>query len=232
MRYLVKIGAACLVVAMFLAPGLAAVAEAQDFTTTRPGGRAGSWEFHLPLIYTDSATIGGQGGSSVNVDSDWGFGFGAGYNFNDHFQLNGLWNWGYRSYEATTVNTNGTTRRYNNYMDTSTLSLNGVFYLLDGKITPFVTGGIGWTYVDTNIPTGRGSTSCWWDPFYGYVCSDWTPTKTENDWSYTAGLGIRIDVNRQFSMQGSYNKMWINMSKASGRPDFDAWMLDLIFRMW
>jgi hypothetical protein len=32
-------------------------ADAQGFTTVRPGGRGGSWEFYLPIVYAESATI-------------------------------------------------------------------------------------------------------------------------------------------------------------------------------
>jgi opacity protein-like surface antigen len=167
----------------------------------------------------------------VDINAGYGFGFGFGYNFTDNFQLNGLFNWNSRSYDATTVNTDGSTRKYSNYMDTSTLSVNGIFYFLKGDFTPFVSGGVGVTYVDTNIPEGQGSTSCWYDPWWGYVCSSYQPTKTENDISYNAGVGVRYDVNRQFSLQGSYNKTWIDISRASTQPDFDIWKLDLIFRM-
>jgi opacity protein-like surface antigen len=206
-------------------------ADAQSFTAVRPGGRAGTWEFTLPLIYAESARITGENGTSVNIDGGYGFGFGFGYNISDNFQLNGLFNWNSRSYNATTVGTDGTTKKYNNYMDTSTLSLNAVYYILKGDITPFVSGGVGVTYVDTNIPTGTGSTSCWYDPWWGYVCSSYLPTKTENDISYSAGAGVRFDVNRQFSLQGSFNRTWIDISRATGQPEFDTWKLDLIFRM-
>ena len=207
--------------------------DAQGYTTVRPGGRGGNWEFYLPLSFADSATINGQGGSSADINADWGFGFGAGYNVNDHFQVNGMINWNSRSYVATYVTTTPTegTGKYSNYMDTSTLSLNGVYYLLNGDITPFVSVGVGITYVDTNIQTGPGSTYCWYDWVWGYVCTSSAPTKTENDISYNAGIGVRFDVNRQFSLQGSYNKTWIDFSKASGTPDFDSWRMDLIFRM-
>jgi len=206
-------------------------ADAQSFTTVRPGGRGGSWEFFLPLIYTESATINGQNGSSVDLNADWGMGFGFGYNFNENFQINGLFNWSSRSYDALVVNSDGTTRRYSNYMDSSTLSLNGVYYILSGNVTPFVSGGVGITYVDTNIQNGAGSTSCWYDPWWGYVCSSYVPTKTENDISYNAGIGVRFDVNRQFGLQGGYYKTWIDFSKASSTSDFDLWRLDFIFRM-
>ena len=221
-----------LVVAAIAGAALAVpLAEAQGFSTVRPGGRGGTWEFYLPLTYAESAIINGQNGSSVDLNADWGFGMGAGYNFNDHFQLNSLLTWNSRSYDALVVNSDGTTRRYNNYMDSSTLSLNGVYYVLSGDITPFVSGGVGITYVDTNIQNGPGSTACWYDPWYGYVCSSYVETKTENDVSYNAGIGVRFDVNRQFGLQAGYYKTWIDISKASGTPDFDIWKLDFIFRM-
>jgi len=206
-------------------------ADAQSYTAVRPGGRAGTWDFYLPLVYADAATINGEGGSKVDINADFGFGFGFGYNFTDNFQLNGIFNWNSRSYDATTVNTDGTTRKYSNYMDTSTFSLNGIFYFLNGNVTPFVSGGVGITYVDTNIQNGTGSTSCWYDPWWGYVCSSYVPTKTENDISYNAGVGVRFDANRQFALQFGYYKTWIDISKASGTSDFDIWRLDFIFRM-
>ena len=206
-------------------------ADAQSYTAVRPGGRAGSWDFYLPLVYADSATINGQNGSKVDINGDFGFGFGFGYNFTDNFQLNGIFNWNSRSYDATVVKTDGTTARYSNYMDTSTFSLNGVYYFLNGNITPFVSGGVGITYVDTNIQNGPANSTCWYDPWYGYVCSSYVPTKTENDISYNAGIGVRFDASRQFALQFGYYKTWIDISKASDTPDFDIWRLDFIFRM-
>jgi len=225
------IGLVLIVAAMAASALYVPAAEAQGFTAVRPGGRGGTSEFYLPLIYSQSATINGQGGSSVDLNADWGFGFGFGYNFTENFQLNGLFNWSSRSYDALIVNSDGTTRRYSNYMDSSTLSVNGVYYFLSGQVTPFVSGGVGITYVDTNIQSGAGSTSCWYDPWWGYVCSSYVPTKTENDISYNAGIGVRMDLSRQFGLQFGYYKTWIDISKASGTPDFDIWRLDLIFRM-
>jgi len=208
-------------------------ADAQSYTAVRPGGRAGSWEFTLPLLYADSARISGQNGTSVDLDAGFGFGFGFGYNFTDNFQLNGVFTWNSRSYNATMVKADGTaTNKYSNYIDTSTISLNAVYYFLSGNINPFISGGVGITYVDTNIPTGPADTgSCWYDPYWGYVCSSYTPTKTENDISYNVGAGVRFDANRQFGLQFGYYKTWIDMSKASSTPDFDIWRLDFIFRM-
>jgi hypothetical protein len=209
----------------------APVADAQSYAVTRPGGRGGTWEFFMPLTYNAPWSWSGQGGSSVNLDATWGFGFGFGYNISDHFQMNGLFSWSARNYNATYVYTDGSTRKYGNTEYNSTFSLNGIYYLLAGDISPFVSGGVGVTYIDTSIPNGAGGpTTCWWDPWYGYVCSNGYPTKTETDFSYSLGIGVRFDLNRQFSLQPSYNKAWLDRG-SKGSPDFDIWRLDFIFRM-
>lgn len=226
MRHLLRISAACLIM-MIVCVAFGTPADAQQYTSIRPGGRGVTWDFYLPLSFTESETISGEGGSSVKLNADWGFGFGLGYNLTDHFQLNGLWTFSSRSYDATT----STGVRYSNWLETSTLSVNGIYYLLKGNFTPFVSGGVGITYMDTNIQDGPGSGFCWWDPWWGYVCGTYVPTKTENDVTYNAGLGVRFDADRSFSLQASYNKTWIDISNATGgAPDFAVWRLDFLFR--
>jgi len=231
MKQVLKSAAACMVIGILFFSVLAVAADAQEFASIRPSGRAGNFEFYLPLSYMAPATVKGEGSSEADFDATVGFGFGYGYNFNDHFNLSGEFDWSSRNYEATVVNTNGSTQKYNNTMYSSTFLLKGIYYLLSGNIAPFVSGGIGMTYIDTNIPNGPSSGTCWWDPWYGYVCNSYVPTKTEWDVSYSAGVGVRFDINRSFSMQPSYNKTWVDFSKASGIPDIDVWRLDFIFRL-
>jgi opacity protein-like surface antigen len=199
---------------------------------TRKSDREGSWDFYLPLTYSEDATVNGQGGSHAKINDDFGFGFGAGYNPNDHFQIGGLFNWSSRSYDATVVRNDGTSAEYGNYMEIATLALNGTYYILDSNFTPFVTGMLGYTWIDTNIQEGPSSGYCWWDPWYGYVCSYYVPTKTEDEWTYGAGLGVRYDFNKAFSMQCSYNRSWVDFENSDGTPSFGVWRLDFIFRMF
>jgi outer membrane protein W len=205
-------------------------ADAQYGTAGRQASRGGSWDFFMSPAYSPSATIDGQGGSKADLNSTWGLGLGLGYNFNDHFQLNGTFGWNTRNYEATVVDSTGKNLKYNNTMETFNLTLNGVFYFLKGDFSPFVSGGIGYSSWDTNIQNGPTQGSCWYDPWYGYVCTTYVPTKTSESFSYNAGLGIRYDVNRSFGMQAGYYKTWVDVSSASGTPDIDIWKLDFIFR--
>jgi opacity protein-like surface antigen len=232
MKQILRISVAFLIVAVACTAVLNTDADAQTYMTTRPGGRAGTWDFFMPLTYNPAFSWNGEGGSFVDLNATWGFGFGFGYNFSDHFQLNGLFSWAARNYTATYTTNIGQVGQYSNTEYSSTFSVNGIYYLLAGNISPFVTAGIGWTYIDTSIPNGPSSGQCWWDPWYGYVCGTYYPTKTQADWSYSVGLGVRFDLAPQFSLQPSYNKAWVNLNNAGGSsPYFDIWRVDFIFRM-
>jgi opacity protein-like surface antigen len=203
-------------------------AQARD----RGNNGAGSLEFTVPINYTSSTNITGQNGSSADINAALSTGFGMGYNINDNFQINGTFSWGNRNYSAVTTPTGGSTvTNYNGTLNTSSLQMNAVYYFMAGDFTPFVSGGFGTTYIDSNIPNGGSSSSCYWDPYWGYVCGTYVPTKTSNNISYSAGLGARMDISRNFALQGSINRMWIDAAQAGSKPEFDSFRIDFVFRM-
>ena len=218
----------CVMIGLGFSMPMAAGAESGAI---RSADRQGTWDFYIPITYAEETTIDGPGGSRADINDDIGVGFGAGYNFNDHFQLGGWFNWNTRSYDATVVRNDGSTFQYGNDMETTTIALNGTYYFLDKNFTPFVSAMVGYTWVDTNIQNGPTTGYCWYDPFWGYTCSYYVPTKTQSDWTYGGGLGVRYDFNRSFSVQGSYNKSWIDLDTA-GTTDFDTWRMDFIIRLF
>ena len=133
------------------------------------GPRAGRWEFTLSPLYVDSQSVSGSNGSRASIDSDWGFGLGLAYNFNNHFALGGELTWNDAGYRATVVpgpGNPGTPFNLAGTMETSTLRMNGTWHLLAGNFTPFVTGGIGATWVS---PMGRPSAG--WTPGGGPIAT-------------------------------------------------------------
>ena len=106
--------------------------------------------------------------------------------------------------------------------------IKGNFNFVDGPITPYVTAGIGWSFIDTNIPNGRPQTGCWWDPWYGYICTTVQDTRTTDSFTYNAGLGVRWDLSTGYSMRLSYEKHWYDLENAS--PDFDQFKLGFVMR--
>jgi opacity protein-like surface antigen len=179
--------------------------------------------------YTEYADLRGSCGSRAQIQGAWGFGFGFGYNFNNHLALGGELNWAQADYTRTTApgaGNPGSSFIRTGTIETSTLRMNGTWNLLASDFTPFATGGIGSTYVDTNIPDGP--TQCWVDPWYGTYCG--TPTKSNTYFSYNAGVGLRWDVNREFFLRGVYTRQWIDVGGGLGSPAFDQYRIDFGFK--
>jgi opacity protein-like surface antigen len=208
------------------------VAWAQEEASARPDYRSGGLEFSIPIFYSTSSKIDGEKGTSVDLNDAWGLGLGLGYNINANFLVGGLFTWSSRNYNATWVkDSDGTQGQYNGSMDSATLSLNGTYNILKGNITPFVTGGIGITWIDANIPSAPGETYCYWDPWLGYICGTYVPTKTETDFSCNIGAGVRWDINKDFSLKGTYDLMWTDVKEASGSmPYTNIFNLEVVFR--
>ena len=189
----------------------------------------GSLEFNVPINYMGSTTTNGESGSSLTTNAAFGMGFGMGYNFNDHFQINGQFSWSGRNYKATIIDETSTPQTVSNTLYSSTINVNAVYYFMAGDFTPFVSGGIGSTLLDSNIADpGTSPGGCYYYPYWGYQC--YVPTKTSTNVSYNYGLGVRMDVNRSFAVEGSYNQFIIDVANGSD-PKNDVWRVNFIFRM-
>ncbi|HEX9191360.1 MAG TPA: outer membrane protein assembly factor BamD [Candidatus Deferrimicrobiaceae bacterium] len=194
-------------------------------------GRKGRYEVTLQSRYVASKDIDGNGGSKLELDPAPGFGLGFGYNFTNHVALHLDGSWARSDYQATiaTTDTDGNPTgptTAGGTLDTATVALNVSYYILDGPLTPFLLGGIGWTFADSNIPSGPPQGVCWYDPWYGYVCTSYQNTYTKSYFSYNLGLGARWDVISGFFLRGSVVWQWIDLGQA-GTTDFMGGRLDL-----
>jgi opacity protein-like surface antigen len=217
----ITVGAA---VALWLGAS-AASADAQ----TRRGDR---WQFSIPINFTFSQTIDGEGESFVDVNNDIGWGFAFGYNFNEKFYLGGEVTWIRAGYDATIPydddgdqNPDGTTR-IGGTLDASSFQAVGQYNFLEGSLlTPFVRANLGGTYTDSNIASGPPVGSCWWHPWWGYICNSWIPTYDRTSFSFGGGIGVRADVSRSFFLELSYNGLWVDF--ADSTPGFDGIRLNV-----
>lgn len=196
--------------------------------------RAQNWEATFRFSNLQGDDYHGQNGASAETDNSVGLGFGFGFNINENFSLSGSFNWADIDYSVVApaqtianpvVKGSGT-------LETSTLGVNGTYNFLDKTVTPFITGALGATYVDTNIPNGAPYPVCWYDPWYGYYCGTVIPTKSETNFSYALGAGLRWDVTDGFFMKASANRLWIDASGNVGHPDFVSYSVDFGFRFW
>lgn len=198
-----------LTAAAVAAAAFPATADADDFRS-----RAGRWEFNIQMRYLGGESFDTQGGSVVDTNSDVGWGFGFAYNFNDHLALGMDFGWNSPTYDANIVSasTPGVSRQVSAEMSTSSIHFNLLYNILKGPVTPYVSAGIGSTYIDTNIPSGLATTSCWWDPWYGYVCYGYQPTYAASRFSYNAMAGIRWDLSREVFLRAGVGMQWIDLA--------------------
>ena len=190
--------------------------------------REDRWEFSLGTFYQLGTTIDGQEGTGLETGNDFGFSLGGGYNFTDRLATTFGFQWAGVGYDATALDEDLNPVDISGKYDSFTLSGNLVYYFSDGPLSPYVGAGIGWSWIDTNVPNGPPYTWCWWDPWWGYVCSTSYPTETKDAFSYQATLGLRyeFDNDRTFLRLG-YTSQWMDFDSSSGTPRFDVIVLDI-----
>lgn len=199
--------------------------------------RGPGWEFGADVIYQSSQDVDFKGGSSASLDDDFGLTFTFGYRFSDKLELQFALDWNDVDYDATLQSYSNTTPpvpigqigvsgSYESFTPRASLHYN----FLDGPITPYVKAGIGWSFIDTNIPEGRPQNVCWWDPWWGYICGTVQDTRSVDGFQYDVGVGLRWDLGPGYTLRFAYEKHWIDLSEADGTPDLDQFKIGLAYR--
>ena len=195
--------------------------------------RERTWEFLFDVNYQDSYGIDFEGGSSADTDSDLGFSIGANYHYNNRLQMQFTFDWLNVDYDATIQSGDippNPSFDVRGEMEVFTPRFNVVLNLLESNFTPYISGGIGWSFIDTNIPTGPPQVGCWWDPWYGQICTTYQNTRDLDEFAYQAGVGLRWDVNRGLSLRLGYEKQWVDVGTATSTPGFDLLRLGIGYK--
>ena len=201
-------------------------------TTAAESDRANKWQTSIPITFTSGSNYDSEEGTSIDISDDVGWGFGFGYHFNDRLMFGVDFTWLDANYDAhvatdfdgdqipdDSVDIAGT-------LDATNLQFLAQYNILTGRITPFIRGSFGWTWVDSNIPSGPTQGVCWWDPWWGYICDTWQPTFEDTAFAYGVAAGVRAEMTDRFFVEGSYNLLWIDFDKA-GNQSFDGIRLNV-----
>lgn len=180
------------------------------------GTRSGQYDFGFKLNYLSSMDIKGKNGSKVNLTDDVGFGFVFGHNLNEHLNLSYEFSYNQQGYTATVVSDEISSREFTtrNKLDIFSSQFNATYSFSKEAITPFISAGLGWSYMDSNVPTGRYEEFCVWDPWFGYVCGGVQDTYDANNFSYNASAGFRWDIDRSMYATASYTNIWYDFDHA------------------
>lgn len=148
---------------------------------------------------------------SMDFDDAGLFGFGLAYHLNNHFAIRGEFTFGHADYEAS----HGTARA------TGEAALQGGKFTLDynvleGKVTPVVSAGLGYLFVDSGIVSGPPDYYCWWDAWWGYVCTGAYPTYSKTYFTLHAAAGVRWEISDTLFAQATGGAQWVDTGGQSG----------------
>jgi opacity protein-like surface antigen len=192
--------------------------------------RETGWEVGADLVYQDGNEFDFDGGTTVNLDAEWGISVTFGYRFNANLELQFALDWSDVDYTADLRRDIGTFSRVSGEMEAFTPRVNLQFNFMQGPFTPFVMGGVGYAFIYTNIPNGRPQSGCWWDPWYGYICTTVQPTRSADEFVYQGGVGIRWDFSDTGSLRAAYERHYIDLSHADSAPFVDQAKIGFSFR--
>ena len=211
--------------AQLLMSALLAVGLMPTVAVAQNADREGTWEFLFDVNYQDGYGIDFDGGSSADTDSDLGFSLGATFHYSNRLAFQFALDWLNVDYDATIQSGDippNPSFDVRGEMEVFTPRFNVLLNLLESNFTPYISAGIGWSFIDTNIPTGPPQVGCWWDPWYGQICTTYQNTRDLDEFAYQAGVGLRWDVNRGLSLRLGYEKQWVDVGTATSTPGFDV----------
>lgn len=186
------------------------------------------WQTRLGLNYQLSSNTDFDGGTSAEFKSSTGFLVGLGYDLSDHLEVGANFTYDERDYDARLAgDVPGEFFPVKGSLESMGVMVNLSYYFMTGRFTPYITTGVGWNFVDTNIPTAPPEVGCWWNPWYGYICQGFQETKNVDGFAYQLGAGMRYRLNQSLSVTGGYQMSWLDFPKADGTPGYDGLQLIL-----
>jgi opacity protein-like surface antigen len=207
---------------------LTALLLAAGAASAQSSNRARHGEVYIGPVFSEGKNYSFDGGATARTDTGTGIEFGYAYNFTRNFSAGIEFGWMNIDYTANVTPGPGNgnaSGRINGTVETSTLRFLGTWNILDGNFTPFVTGGLGWTYVDTNIPSGLPDTFCWYYPWWGQYCGTYVPTHDTTKFSYNAGVGLRLDVGKGV-FRALVDHRWVDFGGSYGSSGLLHYRID------
>jgi opacity protein-like surface antigen len=144
-------------------------------------------------------------------------GFGMNYHITDFISIRGDFMFGPATFKAESAGLNSTSLGGARDAILQTGRLNVDYNIINRRLTPFVTAGIGYQYLWAELDNVPSVPVCWWDPWWGgYVCTYDQPTYSEIDFTWNVGAGVRWNVTDHFFIKATGGANWLQYSGANG----------------
>jgi opacity protein-like surface antigen len=157
-----------------------------------------------------------SGDIKVKMDDTGLGGFGMAYHINDFLAVRADFMFGGATFraEGSAIGTTPLSAARDAVLQTGRLNLD--YNLINRRFTPLITAGIGYQYLYAELDQYGSVPVCWWDPWWGYVCTYATPTYSEFDFTWNVGGGFRWNVTDHFFIKAVGGANWLQYSGANG----------------
>src|SRR5204862_1012013 len=149
-------------------------AGAQIPNVTQAFSRQGKTEVYGigQYLHSDDINFNGPFGTVKTKMDDTGLGgFGIAYHFNDFLSIHGDFMFGNATFSGNfpIANAPGSSIFIKQDAFIQTGRFNIDYNIINRRLTPFVTAGIGYQYLETELHNLPEVGYCWWDPWWGYI---------------------------------------------------------------
>ncbi len=168
-------------------------------------------------LHSDDITFDSPSGDTKIKMDDTGLGgFGIAYHFNNHFSVHGDLMFGGATFSGNVPTELGNTIHIKQDALLQTGRFNVDWNIINTRLTPFLTAGIGYQYLETELENAPPVGYCWWDPWWGWVCYYDHPYAWETDFTWNAGGGFRWNVTDHFVVKATAGATWLEYSGGHG----------------
>jgi opacity protein-like surface antigen len=166
-------------------------------------------------LHTETITFEGPLGDFDMELGDTGLGgVGFAYHFNTYLSIRGEFMFGGSAFRGDIPTEGGTTISVKQDTLIHTGRLNLDYNIINRRLTPFITGGIGYQYLETELSHLPPVQYCWWDPWWGWICTTGEPVAIETDFTWNAGAGLRWDINDHVFIKALVGANWVQFNDA------------------
>lgn len=203
--------------ALLLLAGCLLSVRAQIPMATEPLDRAHKTEVYGigQYLHSEDITFAGPKGDVTMAMDDTGLGgIGFGYHLNNYLSVRTELLFGSANFRGDLPTAAGGTVAIQQDVLVQTGRLNLDYNIINRRLTPFVTAGIGYQYLEAELDQLPPAEVCWWDPWWGWVCSDAQPIASDFQFTWNAGVGVRWDINDHLFVKVLAGANWVQYSGA------------------
>jgi opacity protein-like surface antigen len=167
-------------------------------------------------LHSDDINFNGPFGTVKTKMDDTGLGgFGVAYHFSDFFSVRADFMFGNATFRADLPLDTGGTVGFKQDAFINTGRFNIDYNIINRRLTPVLSAGLGYQYLETELDNAPPVNTCWWDPWWGWVCSSGTRHAWETDFTWNVAAGLRWNITDNLIIKAMGGATWLEYNNAS-----------------